>query len=512
MRTATEGGPGTHGHEALQGPVLPALCAAACLLAIFLNFLNFNGYPIARAEVALVALVLLAIAVLVGLLCWSRRPRERMLISALFLAVVLPASLGGGAIVAVAVMLGAILLRNRALVVAGVIFAVVLLFQTAHAIVRPGPEPLPAMHSDAAALPVVVHVVLDEAIGIEGMPMDIPETVRAASWGRDLLIDNGFVVFGRAYAEDMHTVNSVPRVLGLGVPEQIERDGLSYTLGDNAYLRALKDRGYAIKVYQNTVARYCPSPLVDICQTAREYRALAEAPLPAADKAAVLLRAFGNMFDVVSFAAKVYDLSLAGAPWLQRALPPLHWEYGRYPTALGGIDALDRLIDDASRARPGEAYFAHVLLPHYPYALDAHCRVLPQSQWTSRHSHFRSREDRYRAYAAQWRCALGRVADLVRALRAARPDGDFAVIVHGDHGSRLAATDPDAANAAGLSPQDFRDSYSTLAAVRLPGLKAAYESAPVSVRALVRAIVESGFEAPMAVPEASPISVVLERP
>jgi hypothetical protein len=224
----------------------------------------------------------------------------------------------------------------------------------------------------------------------------------------------------------------------------------------------------------------------------------------------VLLRAFASLSDVLVFSARLYDTFVAVSKRWAGWLPPLHWEEGRFPTALGGVDTLEHLIRHVADARPGEAYFAHVLVPHYPYAFDASCRIKPQGEWTSRQSPFRSRAERYGAYAEQWRCAVHQVERLVKTLEATRPGKDFIVIVHGDHGSRITNVDPDEENAHALSPRHFRDAYATLAAMRVPGTPARYIADAVPVRKLIEMLVLDEFRsAPVPAGPASP-EIVLE--
>ena len=233
-----------------RAAALHGLAASVCLIASFANFLNFNGYPVAEPEVAIAVLVLACIGIALGILCARLKPRERALLMALFLAIVVEINIDGGPLLIVGTIGVALLLKNRSIAAAGITFSVVLLFQTAQAIVAPGVD-LPApMQAKAKALPVIVHVILDEGIGIEGLPSDMPETVEAATWGRDKLIADGFVVFGAAFAQHMYTVNSVPTILGLGHQGRSVRYGFHYKLVANSYWAALKARGYSVKVYR----------------------------------------------------------------------------------------------------------------------------------------------------------------------------------------------------------------------------------------------------------------------
>jgi hypothetical protein len=290
------------------------------------------------------------------------------------------------------------------------------------------------------------------------------------------------------------------------------RDGLHYALGFNGYWAALKARGYSIKVYQNSYATYCPSAMIDACSTAGDYPALANSALSTRDKTTVLLRSFVSLSEVLRYLAIRYDSVAARNPELAAVVPPLRWHYSNVPPALGAMAVLERLIADVARAEPGQAYFAHVLMPHNPHVFDASCRLRPQAEWTNRRSAFQLRGHLYQTYADQWRCALNRVSELVRALETTRPRHDFVVIVHGDHGSRIMPVDPDATNGERLPHETFRDAYSTLVAIRLPGQGAGYDLEPVTVNEVVKNVVANDFRGPVAPHREKPPAVVLVNP
>lgn len=489
-----------------------ALAAAACLIASFVNFLTYNDYPLGRPEVAIGVLGLLALAAALGLLCSRLTKREQTLLSALFLALIVEMNFDGGPVIMLGTVAVAIALKSRAIAAAGVTFFVVLLIQTAQALVAADEDVLAPMPTASAQRPAIVHVILDEAIGIEGLPKDIPEATAAAAWARDRLIADGFLVFGRAFAQHMHTVNSVPQILSLGTLKDGTREGLHYRLSDTGYWAALKARGYSLKVFQNQFASYCPSSAVDVCSTAADYAALADSPLSVGDKAAVLLRSFAALSDPLQFLVFNYDRAVESVPALAAVAPRLGLTYVNVPPALGAMASFDDLLADVARARPGQAYFAHLLMPHHPYAYDASCRLLPEAEWSTRRAALLSREQSYRAYVEQWRCAVSRIGELVRALEAARPERDFVVIVHGDHGSRVVPVDPDATNAEALPRQSFRDAYSALVAIRLPGQPAGYDREPATVGEILKQVVANDFRGPVAVHGTRPPAVVLVDP
>ena len=56
----------------------------------------------------------------------------------------------------------------------------------------------------ALAPPIVVHLILDEFIGLAGIP-SIPDGYASETSFGLFFLDNGFYVFGRAYSRFVHT-------------------------------------------------------------------------------------------------------------------------------------------------------------------------------------------------------------------------------------------------------------------------------------------------------------------
>jgi hypothetical protein len=151
------------------------------------------------------------------------------------------------------------------------------------------------------------------------------------------------------------------------------------------------------------------------------------------------------------------------------------------------LPVFDRLAQDLRASADGDAYFAHLMIPHYPYALDAACRVRPQIEdwlyalpvfpeegknWKHErllHHLESSRALRYRSYFEQIRCQQTLLDRLLAALTQADLEAQPIVIVHGDHGSRIVRRPILNWDDAKLPAEDFGDAYSTLFAVRCAG-------------------------------------------
>ena len=208
-------------------------------------------------------------------------------------------------------------------------------------------------------------------------------------------------------------------------------------------------------------------------------------------------------------------------PWLLHAgiqLPAWNWDRNRVaPVAV--MAALDSIAADLARSQPGEVFFAHLLLPHNPYVYDSECRARPPAEWRQRRDHDEvdieagdsntpaGRALRYSLYLPQLRCAHRKIGELLDAIPPSLRESAV-VVVHGDHGSRIGVTEPNSWRESSFGGADYADFFSTLFAVRSPGIEAGYDPLTTPVTCLLRTLVESDFRSVAAVNECSFPNVV----
>jgi len=353
----------------------------------------------------------------------------------------------------------------------------------------PGP-PAPAA---GRARPAVLHLILDEQIGIAGLPAANPEAAALADELRAFFRRRGFALYARAYSQHLHTVNAVPHILNFGVPTGAPHSEDGIRVGRTAWLEALARRGYRMRLYQSDFARFCADARYAECHT---YAYTALGPIRALDITAaerarmILLRLFAQSKIVAQL-----DLQYRLARYLSgRPAPALDLSQRSRTSSIVSLAVFDRLRDDLRRARPGDAFVAHLLVPHFPYVVDRDCRFLPRRQWGSRIS-LRPRRAREAAYFGQVRCTMRKLDAALRALAASPAGRDAIVIVHGDHGSKIVRRYPDAGNVGRFGDADLVAGFSTLFAVRAPGIEPAYVEAPAPVAALLRDFERSGLRA-----------------
>jgi hypothetical protein len=352
--------------------------------------------------------------------------------------------------------------------------------------------------------PPLVHIVLDEQIGIEGIPAEFDPRREVAGRLRDLFLDRDFRVFGRAYSVFYDTHFSMAHLLNFGRHLEARRyfarpfeEGDS--IAENAYFEALARRGYRIRVYQPDYIDYCgTSPAVASCFTypLESMAVLEDAPLATGEKSKLILAMFARYSNALQHLRVAYTAMAEAAA----GVPLPTWHDSERVSAISAMRALERVREDVAGGGQGDAFFVHLLLPHYPYAYDANCLIRPRaSQWLQanhepaapRRNTPDSRDRRYPLYLDQVRCTAAKLEQLLDEIAASPPFADATIVVQGDHGSRIDLGPPRPRYVQNLPASVYLDGYTTLFAVRQPGRERGYDRRVLSVDALLRAVMRS---------------------
>ena len=482
------------------------------LAAPLVVFLRFHGYPLLRPEVALLGALCLGAAGLAALACRAL-PALRV------------PTFAAGVCWLVDLQASASVLELAALF-AGLLLAARPLGRAARPLARAGapafalaslllpvghPATGPARFDDTAParspLPPLLVVVLDEHIGIEGLPARFDPGGGLSQRLRDVYLRHGFRVFRRAYSRHALTVTSFSALANRAQAQHWRPSGdgaEGFRLTRNALFEGLEARGYDLRVLQTDYLDLC-SPAKAAprqCSTTvlEDPTVLADSGIASPDVARV----------IVGMLLRRSALAGAATRWsglrLRRARV----------SALSAMRAFDRLESEAAALGPGRALFAHLMLPHFPYVYDADCTLRPDpATWTNGEAMAARPADEalarharrlyYRAYLRQLRCTARRVEGV---LDAAAPEAH--IVVLSDHGSRQALHRPWPRNAARLTPQDFADSFSSLFAMRRPPEAAGEERRLLPIYALLERAV-SGARIPDAANWQQPPRVVLRR-
>ena len=439
----------------------------------FFNLLNFNSYPVFRLEVAIVILGTGIIGLLMGLVQDAARPRLWAPVAAFFTAIVvdLNAPLDTLWFILCWIVLGAIAFITKELFLKILLASslAVLLFQSAELVFAPETAPsardearnrqdLRRTATDRAA---IVHLVLDSYLGLDGMAL-APDSFRDLRVKQiAFFTDRGFQIYPRAYARNAKTLNSLPTIFSYGGPiPAINAVRADYVIPERLpYFADLDRHGYRIHALMPAYFDVCVRQKLTQCRTFQSsaLSSMLGTRMSAADKAEVLGFA---MINLAPAARALFD-------WANPDPQARHAQDRAELFPLTSLGQMDRFIAGLAGLRRGEVRFAHFLLPHDPYMLKPDCTLKPRSAWLDEHGPSATNV-REQAYAEQVACLQQQLARLLDVLDRTPAGREAIVVIHGDHGSRIAPSQPIIGGPA-LSQRELLMSYSTLFAIRVPG-------------------------------------------
>lgn len=371
-------------------------------------------------------------------------------------------------------------------------------------------------------LPLVIHLIFDAHIGIEGIPLGIPGGENTKRRVKDFYLDNGFKLFGKAYSQTGSTEVFLASMFNfLDEPTRnliLPGEGIfKYQVKENLAFDRLEEKGFEINVYQTSWTNFCSveRSAVVACRTflCCSLKNIEGLEIPIADKFRVIASIFLEPLLTYRSVRKIYrKIVHLGAPF-----PVWEWER-RFVNTFAGIAALTQLKIDLSSAGPGQYYFVHVLLPHSPYVFDSECGIMRAFDWLNRFSQKgldvdrfgknvplflpvnsatkntpATRRLRYQRYFDQMECLYQKLGEIFDELRQRKLFDDAVIIVNGDHGSRLPITDPHARQKADVTKADKVDMYSTLFAVKSPGVSPSYDLRLLPVVRLFKSVMGANF-------------------
>jgi hypothetical protein len=346
-------------------------------------------------------------------------------------------------------------------------------------------------------LPVVLHIILDEQLGIGGLRMQ-GDSATADSL-TDFYLRRGFEVYESAYSRYFLTMESVPALVSLGqrTPRQLTdgsrspRRDFRFWLRANPYFEQLRSRGYVIRVFQSRFLDFCATPGVPIA-SCESYSGNSIANIGRLNGLATTRARFAARF-YLNLNSRVYTkLRTDGEAWSRATLG-------------GGLVSLRHLRDAiANGPRSGVAYFVHVMAPHRPLEVDAECRLVkdlgkrvPSTQPTQFSDS--SWDGVRKRLSDQILCVQREVGAVLNALDRVVGQDKAIVLIQGDHGSRLYQRVPkQGASPSQLDDRQLGERYATLLAVRRPGVPPRMLAEPVPVQDFVWRIVRQDFRGPVA--------------
>ena len=315
-----------------------------------------------------------------------------------------------------------------------------------------------ALPKSLAALPPVIHIILDEHIGLAGLPADFEGSAAAKRIIPATYKD--FALYSRAYSRFPETKYSLTSLMnrdrGADVTDLLEGDSYSFSPKENDWFDVLKQKGYAIRVYQSTWFDMCgESPAVSACYTYSMF-----SPNPIQRSQLSTRQRLGVLRQKLFVSPRALQLE-----------------------PMVSLNTLARLRADIAEAPRGVAYIVHLLIPHHGYLYASDCSLRDPKEWVSfdRDGGYSAKERArlYRSYLGQLVCADKQMHQLFAELKALGVYDDATIIIHGDHGSRLAEGPFITPSPEILTAQDRLDHFSTLLAIKAPGVTPGIHEEPV---------------------------------
>jgi hypothetical protein len=284
----------------------------------------------------------------------------------------------------------------------------------------------------------VVHVILDEMIGLAGMPPQYGACIAARNHVQKVLEEHAFQIYPYAFSNYRSTRDSIPSILNGRLLKRTEEfltdEDQRPVLSQNLYFDAYRRKGYVIRAYQSDYVTFATGNSEAV--RVREYRsnnlrAMHAIPLPWTAR----LRQIAVIY--------LQSDQFWWGTW-QRVLPPyLHPKrLGVGPLAFQGLWP-DQVLHDFRSATQNSLFFIHVLTPHYPYVYAANGALTDFREWNSDSIlTFPENEpgeyvSHYRRYCEQVQFVATQLEKFLDGLKDSGLYDSTTVIIHGDHGSRL---------------------------------------------------------------------------
>lgn len=356
-------------------------------------------------------------------------------------------------------------------------------------------------------LPLILHIVLDEHIGIAGVPEDIPGGAALRAELQEFYLRHGFRLYGKAFSPYSDTVNSLPNLVnGTARPYDLlylSPGDTPYVFSENGWFDGLIEKGYLVKVYQSQYLDFCAGKYRNTveCTTysVSGLTTIKQLDVKIASKANLLVSTLLYKTSVVGLVQALRQ-QLLKILRIEETVSEFTTVF-RPPASVAPIwarAAAEGLIEDLRDAKAGEAYFAHLLIPHVGLVLDENCRT--KSNLHTWYDHLGSEQkaesrrsgamrpagyaERYVEYFKQVRCAHRILDEMLRSVSESGAADGAVIVIHSDHGSRISGIYPLQKYVSLLSERDLIDNYSTLFAIRYPGVTKGYDSSLRTVQAL----------------------------
>ena len=221
-------------------------------------------------------------------------------------------------------------------------------------------------------------------------------------------------------------------------------------MGLNTYFAEMARRGYRIRIYQTDYVDFC-HPLgsdafnaIENCvrHPLESLSSLHVLPMNAAAKAKFIAGMYSRLSFALNELRESYLRWASGGSGESAAVGAGRLKLPR-TSPIAAMQLFQRFEQDIEHLEPGQMYFVHLMLPHFPYGFDEECRLLPRPyDWPDHTVRLAedlaaSRQKLYGHYLAQVACTMKLLEQLFERMDAAGLFDGTKIIVHGDHGARV---------------------------------------------------------------------------
>ena len=397
------------------------------------------------------------------------------------------------------------ILRENSHKIIGLVFIVffaVTLGQLAFSNITLQPKGVPIARSINGDLPTrIIHIILDAHIGIEGMLSNTLEASPIKERVKNFYQNYGFQVFGGAYSHFYLTTNSIRYMFNYSehsdtrILSKSNNNGERFELSENEYFNDLASLGYGINVWQSSHLDYCRSDvkIIDTCSSYLlwDHQGLEDVGIPLFDRIMLLMGSFVKPSYILSHWAKYqYDKrAFPLAAQMGIALPQWSWGKLMHPWTLNSLKALDQVWKEILGLPKGSVLFAHLILPHQPFALNADCSVRSNVKHWGVEVRGGAKDENFRQYYEQLTCVYSKLESLFTEMQQKGIFENSLIIIHGDHGSRVTMNGTTVENSGLVTPDDLLNAYSALFAVKLPNVPGGYDSQILPLEHLLKGVV-----------------------
>lgn len=331
--------------------------------------------------------------------------------------------------------------------------------------------------------PLILQIVLDEHIGPNGIPLNLPQGPKMQAFIKRFYLEHGFTLYANAYSRYPRTYDSIPNMLNFTAKSQHTAyfpEGIHHLTLDNAKaFNIAENKGYQIRVFQAFYINYCRAKGVTFgrCFTyaTHDIQQIQDLPISTWAKNNFIFKSF--LLNSTWYQAWVMWYANNLRPFSIRIgfnLPDWPWGINMI-SAPSAMKTFIPLTQDIEQHPHGVYIFAHILLPHSPYFYSSNCQVVKNpDNWLTNYDEGPEgntkarRLLRYQFYLQQMRCAYQPLGQMLTNLDKQGLLSNAYVIIQGDHGSRINERGVVMGNEPYLNWQDFTDSYDALFAERTP--------------------------------------------